>query len=133
MGLRLPRPWYSQEERDAGRFENGRQGAFARAGRQAADRDRLTPGSGNWRPGAVPRPRNVRAQERQIQQRRNSDGEARRASVLARAMEQATNRDRAEDNQRHVRETLAARQPEYARTVERAAREVSPRAGRRSR
>lgn len=40
---------------------------------------------------------------------------------------------RAEDNQRHVRETLAARDPEYARKVNRAAREASPRAGRKSR
>jgi hypothetical protein len=40
---------------------------------------------------------------------------------------------RAEANQRHVREALAARQPETARKLERAARAVSPRAGRESR
>ena len=76
------------------RFDTGRQGVFARAGRQAAAHDQLTPESGNWRPGPAPRPRRVRAQEREIQQRRADTGEARRASVLARAMEQATAHDR---------------------------------------
>lgn len=37
---------------------------------------------------------------------------------------QATRAARAKDNQRFVRETLAARQPEYARAVERAAEAV---------
>ena len=37
---------------------------------------------------------------------------------------------RAARDQRHVREALAARQPQCARTIERAVRDLSPRAGR---
>lgn len=52
----------------------------------------------------------------------------RKAHAEERSRQQA--RDQAvlaEANQRHVRETLAARQPEFARTVDCAAREASPR------
>jgi hypothetical protein len=39
----------------------------------------------------------------------------------------------AERNQRHVRDLLADRDPQYARTLERTVRDLSPRTGRSSR
>lgn len=86
MAVRLPRPWYSQEERDADRFENGRQGAFARGMRQAAARDGVA--RKNWRPVPVPAPRQVRRQERQLQQRSDPARDTGRAQALARATQQ---------------------------------------------
>jgi hypothetical protein len=88
-------PWISQEERDADRFEDARQGAFARGMRQAAVRDGVAPDR-SWRPGPVPRARQVRKREREVVARQaNTGSNARRASVLARAMGQSLERDRA--------------------------------------
>ena len=89
--IRLPRPWYSREDRDEVRWHTGRQGAQARGMREAASRD--LPASG-WRPGPVPPVRQVRRQERELSARRDpADGSA-RAEVLARGMEQALRHER---------------------------------------
>lgn len=101
MDLRLPRPWISQEQRDVDRFEDGRQDAFARGMRQAAARDRLAPGSA-WEPVPVPPRRQIRQQVRQAQQRAHAEGTG-RAETLARAMEQATDRDRTRTARRRSR------------------------------
>lgn len=101
MTLRLPRPWISQEQRDVDRFEDGRQDAFARGMRQAAARARLAPGSA-WEPVPVQR-RQIRQQVRLAQQRAHPAEDTGRAETLARAMEQATDRDRARTARRRSR------------------------------
>jgi len=85
-------PWRSQEERDATRWDTGRQGAFACGMRQAAARDFPGPG---WQPGPVPPPRQVRRQERELAARRDPADDSARTETLARAMEQSLRHDRA--------------------------------------
>jgi len=86
--VRLPSFLRSREERDSARFENGRQGAFARGMREAAARDGVT--RGNWRPGPAPRPRQARRRDQQLRHQRSDprrEGTG-RAETLARATQQ---------------------------------------------
>lgn len=85
--MRLPRFWHGDAEPEQVRWNLGRGGALARGMREAATRDGMT--SQTWQPGPVPRPRQARKQERDVQQRQASpDRYTDRAKALARATQQ---------------------------------------------
>jgi hypothetical protein len=100
--VRLPRPWYSQDERDEDRRGTERSKTFARGMRQNAAKDGVTPDD-SWSPGRVPSYWQVRKQERDSREknRRLRDGhDPDRARALARASQQDLARDRQEREQR---------------------------------
>jgi hypothetical protein len=105
-------------------LQRGRRDAAARLGDQVRSRTpvlraRINPATG-W----------PHRDDRKIGRAQDQSLSRRRALREFRATHPAAIPARAADNQRHVRARLASRQPQYARTLDRAVRDLSPRSGR---